>query len=106
MKISMDNICNLYRQSAAAQPIKKDETVSGINKEKNFDAIRISSEGEAALEETEFIKTLSAKISAEVRQEVPGEKVDSLKEKIAAGTYEIDVTAIAARILLEGKGED
>lgn len=105
MKISMENIYSLYRQNAITKPIKRDENVPGINnREKNFDEIRISLQGENALGENEFIKTLSARLSAEVREEPSGEKLDSIKEKIRQGCYEIDVSAIASRILLEGKG--
>lgn len=104
MKISMENIYSLYRQNAIAQPIKRDENVPEIKREKNFDEIRISLQGENALGENEFIKTLSARLSAEVREEPSGEKLDSLKERIREGCYEIDVSAIASKILLEGKG--
>lgn len=106
MKISMDNIWNIYRQNTAAQSVKREEAVPEVRKEKNFDELRISSEGEAALEETEFTKVLTAKLSAQVRQEPSAGKLDSLKERIQAGCYEIDASAIAAKILLEGKGRD
>ena len=103
MKISMDNIYSLYRQNAITQPIKRDENVPEIRREKNFDEIKISLQGENALGENEFARTLSARLSAEVREAPSAKKLDSLREKIQTGCYEIDVAAIASRILLDGK---
>lgn len=106
MKISMENIYSLYRQNTITQQIKRDENVPEIRREKNFDEIRISQQGEKTLGENEFAKTLSAKLSAEIREEPSVEKLDSLREKIRTGCYEIDVSAIASKILLEGKGKE
>ena len=104
MKISMEHIHNMYRQNEA-QSVKKDENEYGINRKRNFDEIKISAQTEMIPGETEFAKILAEKLSAEVRQEAPAEKLDILREKIQSGCYEIVVSAIASRILLEDKGD-
>ena len=91
MKISMEHIHNMYRQNEA-QSVKKDENEYGINRKRNFDEIKISAQTEMIPGETEFAKILA-------------EKLDILREKIRTGCYEIDVSAIASRILLEDKGD-
>ena len=91
MKISMEHIHNMYRQNEA-QSVKKDENEYGINRKRNFDEIKISAQTEMIPGETEFAKILA-------------EKLDILREKIQSGCYEIDVSAIASRILLEDKGD-
>lgn len=102
MKISVESILNIYRQNPASQVTKRDESVSEKKRDKNFDEIKISSEAEAAMEEKEFVRAMKTKLSESVRQKVPDEKLESLREGVLTGNYNIDISAIASRILLEG----
>lgn len=101
MKISVENLYNIYRQNPAVQVKKRDETVPEIITEKKFDEVKISSKAEAVPGEKEFARVLASKLSDEIRQEVPEEKLEALKARIEAGNYEIDASAIARKILLE-----
>lgn len=105
MEISVDKFCGIYRQNTVTQTRKNGDQLSEIKRERCFDAIRISPEAEAAMEESEFAKTITAKLSGEIRQEASGAGLDQLRERIQNGGYSIDVPAIAARILLTDRGD-
>ncbi|QAT42017.1 flagellar biosynthesis anti-sigma factor FlgM [Aminipila luticellarii] len=66
---------------------------------RNRDSITISASKEQVAE-AQFVDTLRSRISAEVKAGVSDEKLESLKEQIAKGEYELNANEIAKKILL------
>lgn len=101
MKISRNDIFNL--QSS----VKNQTKVSNSNfkdilktKDKNCDEIIISSKTKP-VDSDDFAKTLSNKISDEVKTPASKEKLESLKNQIDNGTYKIDAEEIVKKIMLD-----
>ncbi len=101
MKISLNNI-RPYRPNAVGYT-KSDTRVSGENKARgNYDAITIQSNSRQIQEKT-FSEALSRRIVSEVRQPAAPEKVETIRQQVAAGTYHIDPYAIASKMMLTGE---
>lgn len=110
MKVSFDKIVlqgatGVYKQTGGTKRAAKKDVSSSQKVEKSFDEIRISTQKEAAAEEQDFVRMLTAKLSAGLRQNAEPDRLEELKARIDSGKYEIDVNAIASRILLEDRGE-
>ncbi len=101
-KVVLQGMSGAYRQSPAAgrkvQNVKKPSA-------KSFDEIRISTQGETGVEEKDFVKMMSARLSIATRQTAGTDRLEDLRDRIGSGKYEIDAQDIAGRILLEGKGD-
>lgn len=96
MKISFNGINNYIINRDVEKPAV---TSSRSQNTRNFDGITIHANITASPEKT-FQDHLSQKLSMEVRQPVSSQKLEDIKNQIQSGTYEIDVNAIADKILL------
>lgn len=97
MKISINNLSN-YRP-APKEITKANSGVCRSQNSHNFDGITIQTNSILSPEKA-FQNQLVQKLSLEVRQPASEKKIEDLKEQIARGTYEIDINAIADRIML------
>ena len=104
MRISPNFFNTLYNTSMARQ----NQDQSGINASEstknNYDEITIRSASLEAMD-SKFAATLKDTLMKEVKQPSPQEKLDSLKQRIGDGTYQVDANKIAERNLLY-KGAD
>lgn len=110
MSISFDKIVlqaasGVHRQVSAPQKVVRGNKLSAGKARKSFDEIRISTQGGSTVEEKDFVRMMEARLSVKVRQTAEPERLENLRDQIAAGTYGIDASAIAGRILLEDRGE-
>lgn len=87
---------NLYYTPA----VERDTHTQSISAESGkFDSITLSAESASS-----FHKTLVGRISQEVRTATTTGDIRALRREVAAGTYQPDPTAIAARMLFIGEG--
>ncbi|EXG83348.1 negative regulator of flagellin synthesis (anti-sigma28 factor) [Clostridium sp. ASBs410] len=104
MRISPNFFNTLYNTSMARQ----NQDQSGINASEstknNYDEITIRSASLEAMD-SKFAATLKDTLMKELKQPSSQEKLDSLKQRIGDGTYQVDANKIAERILLY-KGAD
>lgn len=103
MRISSNYYSTLYNTSM----IKKSQDQSGIStsesSKNDYDEITIHSSYQED-DSSNFITNLKAAVVKEVKQPTSEIKLDTLKQKIQEGTYQVDANKIAERILLY-KGE-
>ena len=104
MRISSNYFNTLYNTSM----IRQNQDQSGINasesSKNNYDEITITSASLEAMD-SKFAAALKNLLAKEVKQPSSEEKLDSLKQRINDGTYQVDANKIAERILLY-KGAD
>jgi anti-sigma28 factor (negative regulator of flagellin synthesis) len=89
---NINGVSNVYKQNMNAVGAKKPESVNSAS---NKDVIAISEEG---LKHSEYGKTVRA-VASEVFQDVPAERISSLRTAIENGTYIISSDRIADSIL-------
>lgn len=101
MKISLNNI-SPYRPDTLGYS-KPDGRISGDTRAAgNYDAITIQSSSRQIQEKT-FSEALSRRIVSEVKETADPGKVESIRQQVAAGTYQIDPYAIASKMMLTGE---
>ncbi len=102
MGFIVDHISNRFTNTIGQN--KKTVKEEGVQRKSGqFDEILISS-GEQSVEEKVMIGDLSKKIVSSVRRETDADKIHRLKQQIADGTYSIDASVIADKILfVEGE---
>ncbi len=87
---------NLYYTPA----VERDTHTQNISAESGkFDSITLSAESSS-----NFHKTLVGRITQEVRTATTTGDIRALRREVAAGTYQPDPAAIAARMLFIGEG--
>lgn len=98
MKIGLQSAISHYKsvtdikyQSAEAHPAPKGT--------KSFDELTIHAE-QGTNQEQQFISALTSRVSMELRKPVSQSRIDELTQKIDQGTYQVDVNAIADKIML------
>ncbi|MCI8639974.1 MAG: flagellar biosynthesis anti-sigma factor FlgM [Coprococcus sp.] len=98
MKVSINNIMNNYTD---LRPHTKGGSapLPSSNDGHSFDAIIIKS-NPRQIEEHTFAKSVSQKLSSEVKNTASEERIKNLQDQVAAHTYQIDTYAIASRMLL------
>ncbi len=101
MKISTNNLLKTYTD-LHSHTKEKAGTYRVSDGEHSFDAITIQSNPREIAEHT-FSDTLSKKISSDVSVPVSQERLQDLREQVANRSYQPDVFAIAAKILLVGE---
>lgn len=102
MRISLEHIGRKYWKSSNSLP--KTENGPVKKNERSFDEISINAASPEA-SERKFADALTKALSADVRtSSTPEEKLNSLKSQIENNTYNVNVNAIASKILLH-KGE-
>lgn len=98
MKIGLQNVMPHFKpisdsrhQSLSAPAAQKSD--------KNFDGIVIRSEL-GVNQEQQFASLLTSRVSMELRKPVTPDRIAELQQKIDQDTYEVDVNAIADKIML------
>lgn len=89
-----------YFNTSYMETKKSSATAPAAHKlSRNFDGVTIKSEQSPTAEQI-FAGKLSSRISLEIRQPVSEKKITDLQEQIQKGSYEVDVNAIADKIML------
>ncbi|HCD44422.1 MAG TPA: hypothetical protein DEQ64_11935 [Lachnoclostridium sp.] len=104
MRISPNYYSTLYNSSTTRQNQDQNEISLSESGKNNYDEITIRSAPQEAMD-SKFISTLKNALMKEIKQTASEEKLDSLRQKIEDGTYQVDANKIAERILLY-KGAD
>lgn len=93
--VNRTTAANLYYQ-----PTERAARVSEAPTSHNYDSVTISS---APTGESRFQRDLVSRLSNEIRTATTTGDIQSLRRQVASGTYEVDASAIAARILFLGE---
>lgn len=98
MKITTNNMIKNYPELRIHT--KENTTPPTVSNDgHSFDAVIIKS-NPRQIEEHNFAKSLSRKLSSEVNTTASAEKIESLQNQISEHTYQVDAYAIASRMLL------
>lgn len=87
---------NVQKQSQATN---SQNTISELHQKRSFDELVISSRP-ASVSNESFAEEVSKQVSNQVQMDTDDEKLKSLKAQIEEGTYQIDIDAIAKKMLL------
>lgn len=98
MKIGLQNIMPHYKPISEGKQ-QASKTPAAHKTTKNFDGIMIRSDLEVSPEQ-QFASALTGRVSMELRKPVTPDRIAELQQKIDQGTYEVDVNAIADKIML------
>ena len=104
MRISSNYFNTLYNTSQIRQNQDSTGVTASESGKTNYDAITIRSVSQEEMD-SKFASTMKNLVIKEVKQPASEEKLDTLKQRIADGTYQVDANRIAERILLY-KGAD
>ena len=99
MKIASNSLYtsfNIQKETARLHNSEKNQR----RIDKNFDKILINSTPSSNAND-KFVNDTTAKLSLEVRKPASSEKLKELQQKVADGTYQIDLDAIAKKKLLQ-----
>ena len=97
MKIVSNSLHTSYtiqKETARLQISEKNQR--RINQ--NFDKILIQSTPSSDSNDN-FVSNITSKLSSEVRKPASSEQLNELRQKVAEGTYQIDLDAIVKKIL-------
>lgn len=97
MKIASNSLYtsyNIQKETARLQTSEKNQRKI----DRNFDKILIKSSSSSDSND-KFANDIAAKLSSEVRKPASSEQLKSLQQKVADGTYQIDLDAIVKKIL-------
>lgn len=97
MKIGLQSVLPHYKPIADSKCQPASTQAAG--RTKNFDEVTISSEQEVS-QEQQFASALTSRVSLELRKPVSASRIEELQQKIDQGRYEVDVNAIADKIML------
>lgn len=98
MKIGLQSVLPHYKPIADSK-YQPASTQAAGRSTKNFDEVTISSE-QGASQEQQFAAALTSRVSLELRKPVSASRIEELQQKIDQGKYEVDVNAIADKIML------
>ncbi|GLC80485.1 flagellar biosynthesis anti-sigma factor FlgM [Lacrimispora brassicae] len=104
MRISSNFFNTLYNTSMIRQNQDQTGTNASESVKNKYDEITIRSTSLEAMD-SKFAAEIKNLLMKEVKQPSSGEKLDSLKQRIDDGTYQVDANKIAEKILLY-KGAD
>ena len=97
MKIASNSLHTSYtiqKETARLQTSEKNQR--RINR--NFDKILIQSTPSSDSNDN-FVSNITSKLSSEERKPASSEQLNELRQKVAEGTYQIDLDAIVKKIL-------
>ena len=101
MKITSD-YNNLYSGRLNRSEVKGTsnfaQELSKASSAASVDSVQISTRRTTS--DDEFVKSLSSKISSEVKNGTPAEELSDIKRQIALGEYDINANEIAKKIML------
>lgn len=102
MKIINNNASTITNTRAYSNDTIKDQTsASGkLKNSKNFDDIIIHYNNASDTNSDAFINDIKNKIMADVKSPAASYKLNDLKSQIALGEYQINISDIAKKILL------
>ena len=80
----------------AYQPVERTSRPAEVSSHNNFDSITISA---APTGEDRFQMELVSRLSKEIRTNTTTGDIQALRAQVANGTYQVDASAIAARML-------
>lgn len=99
MKIQANQFFNLQsNMKKQSQATNSQNTTSELYQKRSFDELVISSRP-APVSDESFAADVSKQVSAEAKATSSDEKLESLKAQIEEGTYQIDLGAIARKML-------
>lgn len=99
MKITSNNYYNLLSSVNNQKKVSQPSFSNVLNaKNKNCDQIIISSKTQQTNSDS-FVENLTNSVCEEVRATTSDDKLESLKNEIASGTYRIDIDEIAKRMI-------
>jgi len=99
MKITPNNFYNVQSSTNNQKNVSQPSFASVMNtKGKNCDQIIISSKTKQVHSDS-FVENLTNNISKEVRTNVSTDSIESLKNEIANGTYQVDLNEIANKMV-------
>lgn len=104
MKVYMNNINKYYGNMTNYTNTTGTQETKG-KKSKNFDELMIQSSPRQIKERT-MVESMAKAVSSEVHKTTTEEKINELREKITEGTYTVDVSAIASKILFGRNGDE
>lgn len=81
------------------QPVERTARAAEPAAYHNYDSITISSSGESR-----FQMDLVSRLSNEIRTATTTGDIQALRQQVASGSYQVDASAIAARMLFLGEG--
>lgn len=99
MKIQANQFFNLQSNMKKQTQATNSQSTSELHQKRSFDELVISSRPAPVTDET-FAADVSKQISTEAKAVSSDEKLESLKAQIEEGTYQIDLGAIARKMLL------
>ena len=97
MKIASNSLYTSYtvqKETARLQTSEKNQR----RIHQNFDKILIQSTPSSDSND-KFVNDITSKLSSEVRKPASSEQLNELQQKVAEGTYQIDLDAIVKKIL-------
>lgn len=95
--VNRTTAANLYYQ----QPVERTARTVEASASHNYDSFTISSSPSG---ESRFQMDLVSRLSHEIRTATTTGDIQALRQQVASGTYQVDPSAIAARMLLLGEG--
>lgn len=99
MKIQLNQFFNLQSNTKKqTQTASSKNSTSELHQKRSFDELVISSRPTPVTDET-FVADVSKQVSAEAKATSSDEKLESLKAQIEEGTYQIDLGAVARKML-------
>ncbi|MEA5083841.1 MAG: flagellar biosynthesis anti-sigma factor FlgM [Lachnospiraceae bacterium] len=100
MKIQANQFFNLQsNMKKQTQATNSQSSTSELYQKRSFDELVISSRPAPVTDES-FATDVSKEISSEAKATSSDEKLESLKAQIEEGTYQIDLGAIARKMIL------
>ena len=97
MKIASNSLYTSFNiQKETARLHNSEKNQRRINR--NFDKILIQSTPSSDSNDN-FVSNITSKLSSEVRKPASSEQLNELRQKVAEGTYQIDLDAIVKKIL-------
>jgi len=96
MKIASNSLYTSFNiQKETARLHNSEKNQRRINR--NFDKILIQSTPSSDSNDN-FVSNITSKLSSEVRKPASSEQLNELRQKVAEGTYQIDLDAIVKKI--------
>lgn len=99
MKITTNNVLKSYPDLRVHTKENPAPSAASKDGHSSFDALIIKS-NPRQIEEHTFAESVSRQLSSGMDETASAEKIQSLKDQIAAHTYQVDAYAIASKILL------
>ena len=102
MKIIPENLINSNRNIAKKQQSEEPKPASdGISKPSDFDKMTIGTTQKTGIPDEQFILQLKKSILSEIQAGAPEYKLEDLKQQIALGEYDTNVSDVIRKLTLD-----